>query len=105
MAAVNVPYLQELAGANFRYVVPGVDLIMAGEIGRYEKHALIEQTNIASAAWTNAKSDTAFFGQDTVAEGVVVPEEIRGAIPTDYGCALGIAFGTHRRLGPCRIPS
>ena len=77
----------------FKYVVPGVDLIMAGEIGRYENTRFIEQTYIASAAWTNAKSDTAFFfGQDTVAEGVVVPEEIRGAIPTDYGRARGIAW-------------
>ena len=33
-----------------------------------------------------------FFGQDTVAEGIAVPEEMRGAIPSDYGRSRGIAW-------------
>jgi hypothetical protein len=49
--------------------------------------------NIAKAVWTNAKSNWAFFfGDDTVAEGIVVPEEMRGKIPSDYGRSRGIAW-------------
>jgi hypothetical protein len=33
-----------------------------------------------------------FFGEDTVAEALVVPEEMRGKIPSDYGRAKGIAW-------------
>jgi len=33
-----------------------------------------------------------FFGEDTVAEAIVVPEEMRGAIPSDFGRAKGIAW-------------
>ena len=32
------------------------------------------------------------FGEDTVMEGVVVPEEIRAKIPTDYGRSKGVAY-------------
>ena len=44
-------------------------------------------------SWTNGLSDWIFFfGEDTVAEALVVPEEMRGKIPTDYGRAKGIAW-------------
>jgi hypothetical protein len=33
-----------------------------------------------------------FFGQDTVAEAIVVLEEMRAKIPTDYGQSKGIAW-------------
>ena len=53
----------------------------------------VEQTNIAKESWTGAKSDWLFFmGGDTVAEGIAVPEEMRGKIPTDYGRSKGIAW-------------
>jgi len=32
------------------------------------------------------------FGADTVAEGIAIPEEIRGKIPGDYGRSRGIAW-------------
>ena len=73
-------------------------MIMNGEIGRYENVRYVEQTNVSKgivggAAWTNAKSDWAyFFGEDTVAEGIAVPEEMRGKIPTDYGRSKGVAW-------------
>ncbi len=78
-----------------------------GEIGRYLNTRFVEQTNVAKGgaadsstwtafvadAWNNAKSDWVFFfGSDTVAEGIAVPEEIRGKIPTDYGRSKGIAW-------------
>lgn len=78
-----------------QYVDAGFRLIMNGEIGRYEGVRFIEQTNIAAQAWSNAKSDVAhFFGEDTVAEAIVCPEEIRGKIPGDYGRSKGIAWLT-----------
>lgn len=82
----------ELEGI-YKYVEQGFGLIYNGEIGKYEGIRFVEQTSVASAAWANAKSDQAFFfGADTVAEGIVIPEEIRGKIPTDYGRSKGIAW-------------
>lgn len=76
-----------------QYVQPGFQMILAGEIGRYEGVRFFEQTNIAASGFTNAKSGWAyFFGADTVAEGVAVPEEIRAKIPDDYGRGKGIAW-------------
>ncbi len=62
------------------YVDPGFQMILNGEIGRhYEGCRFFEQTNIASDSWTNGLSDRAyFFGEDTVAEAMAIPEEIRG---------------------------
>lgn len=75
------------------YVQEGFQMIMNGEIGRYESTRFIEQTNIAKAAFVNGKSNWAyFFGADTVAEGIAIPEEMRGMIPQDYGRSRGIAW-------------
>ena len=92
-----------------QYTTEGFGMIMNGEIGRYENVRFIEQTSIPKGgaansgsfapltdtadAWDNAKSSWAFFfGDDTVAEGVAVPEEMRGKIPTDFGRSRGIAW-------------
>lgn len=76
-----------------QYTSEGFGLIANGEVGRYENTRFVEQNNIAKAAWTNAKSNWAFFfGADTVAEGIAVMEEMRGKIPTDYGRSRGIAW-------------
>ena len=79
-----------------------MNLIMNAEVGRYENTRYIEQTNIAkgtgtdgttTTAWTNGQSDWIFFfGNDTVAEAIAVPEEMRGKIPSDYGRSKGIAW-------------
>jgi N4-gp56 family major capsid protein len=77
----------------FQYSDPGFGMIMNGEIGRYENTRFIEQTNVAKSSWSNALSDWAFFfGEDTVAEAIAVPEEMRGKIPTDFGRSKGIAW-------------
>ena len=85
--------------AVFKYTEPGFQLILNGEIGRAESTRFVEQTNIkkgvakTGTVWNLAKSNWAyFFGQDTVAEGIAIPEEMRGAIPTDYGRSRGIAW-------------
>jgi len=91
-----------------QYSDTGFKLIMNGEIGRYENTRYIEQTNVAKGngttgitvanggdmvPWVNGTSDWMFiFGNDTVAEAVAVPEEMRGKIPTDYGRSKGVAW-------------
>lgn len=76
-----------------QYVQQGFQMILNGEIGRYEGVRFIEQTNIAKASWGGNVTNWAyFFGADTVAEGVVVPEEMRGKIPSDYGRSRGVAW-------------
>lgn len=85
-----------------QYTESGIKLIFNGEIGRYENVRYTEQTNVSKgitstgasgAAWTNAKSDWIFFfGEDTVVEGVAIPEEMRAKIPTDYGRSKGVAW-------------
>lgn len=84
------------------YVDQGFTMVMQGEIGRYESCRFVEQTGIASQAWSNAKSDEAyFFGEDTVAEAIVIPEEIRGKIPDDYGRGKGVAWYALLGFGIC----
>ena len=92
-----------------QYTEAGLTMIMNGEIGRYENTRYVEQTNIpkggaedsttynpftnTSDAWNGGFSDWIFFfGEETVAEGVVIPEEIRAKIPTDYGRSKGMAW-------------
>lgn len=92
-----------------QYTESGFQLIHNGEIGRYENCRFVEQTNIPKGgaadsttwapstdtadAWDNAKSDWCFFfGADTVAEGILIPEEMRAKIPTDYGRSKGVAW-------------
>ncbi len=90
-----------------QYTEQGFRLIHHGEIGRYENCRFVEQTHIAkggaadsttwgaqtSDPWDNGQSDWVFFfGEDTVAEGIVIPEEMRGKIPSDYGRSKGIAW-------------
>lgn len=86
------PLKNDLEAIN-QYTGEGFAMIRNGEIGRYENTRFIEQTNIGKASWTNGKSNWAFFfGDDTVAEGIATPEEMRGKIPTDYGRSRGIAW-------------
>ncbi len=76
-----------------QYTTEGFGMIMNGEIGRYENTRFVEQNNIAKGTFANGKSNWAyFFGGDTVAEGIAVPEEMRGKIPTDYGRGRGVAW-------------
>ena len=76
-----------------KYVEAGFSMIANGEIGRYESVRFVEQTNIAKEAFVGGVSNWCFFfGNDTVAEGIAVPEEMRGKIPGDYGRSRGIAW-------------
>jgi hypothetical protein len=76
-----------------QYTDSGFGRLTNGEKGRYAGVRFVEQTNIADQAWTDPDSDEAFFfGEDAVNECCVVPEEIRGKIPDDYGRGKGIAW-------------
>jgi N4-gp56 family major capsid protein len=92
-----------------QYTEAGLTMIMNGEIGRYENMRYVEQTNIPKGgaadsttwnaftntadAWNGGFSDWIFFlGEETVAEGIVVPMEIRAKIPSDYGRSKGVAW-------------
>ena len=76
------------------YVDQGFQNILNGEVGRsYEGIRFFEQTAVANAGWSGAVSDEAFFfGEDTVMEAIVIPPEIRGKIPGDYGRDKGVAW-------------
>ena len=80
--------------AKHSYVDMGFGMILNGEVGRsYEGVRFFEQTAIAAEGWAGAVSDACFFfGEDTVAEGIVIPEEMRGKIPGDYGRSKGVAW-------------
>jgi N4-gp56 family major capsid protein len=85
-----------------QYSDTGFKLIMNGEIGRYENCRYVEQTNIAKGSGTDGITQTPwvsgfsdwmfFFGNDTVAEAIAMPEEMRGKIPSDYGRSKGVAW-------------
>jgi hypothetical protein len=75
------------------YVPAGFQMILSGEIGRFEGMRFFEQTNVENSGFSNDKSNFCyFFGADTVAEGIAVPEEIRGKISVDYGRDKGVAW-------------
>ena len=106
-----------------QYTETGLDMIMKGEIGRYNDCKFVEQTTVPTGgatdsatfdpftdtgdAWNTAGAgDWAFFfGAETVCEALHTPEEIRAKIPDDYGRSKGIAWyallgygGTHNTL-------
>lgn len=91
--------LQDELESVFQYVTEGYNRITSGEKGRYYGCRFVEQTLIKKGtayngtAWTNGKSDWAFFcGADTVAEVIAMPSEVRSKIPGDYGRSHGIAW-------------
>lgn len=77
-----------------QYTADGFGHILNGEVGKsYEGIRFFQQTTIANQGWTNGLSDEAFFfGEDTVMEAIVVPPEMRGKLPGDYGRDKGVAW-------------
>jgi len=68
--------------------------LFTGEIGTYYGCRFVEETNVL----TNVNGSSSVFGEaifiagDAVREGIVIPEDIRIAIPKDYGRDQGIAW-------------
>lgn len=91
-----------------QYTDDGLEMIMNGEIGRYENTRFVEQTVIPAGgaidsttfdpftdtadAWNVAGDWVFIFGADTVCEAVHTEEEIRAKIPDDYGRSKGVAW-------------
>lgn len=89
----------------YQYVDRGNQLIMDGEIGRYYGVRFVEDTfasrftysatarTATAKSWTQGQSlDGYLFGEDTVREAIVIPEEIRLKVVTDFGRSKGIAW-------------
>jgi len=92
------------------YTESGMQMIFNGEIGRYESIRFIEQTNIPKGgaadtgttfnaytqtadAWDSALSDWCFFfGEDTAAEGISIPEEVRAQVFPDFDRSKAVAW-------------
>ena len=70
------------------------DRLFAGEIGRYYGCRFIEESNLLSntLGTQTYSGEAVFFGEDPVIEGVVIPEELRAKIPTDFGRDMGLAW-------------
>lgn len=102
------PLKDDLETIN-QYTESGIGRIFRGEIGRYEQIRFIKQNQIPKGGaedsttfdpytrtgdpWNNGKSSWIFFfGDDTVAEAIVVPEEVIAKIPTDFGRSKAIAW-------------
>jgi N4-gp56 family major capsid protein len=92
-----------------QYTETGLGMIFSGEIGKYDNVRFVTQTFIPEGgandsttydpltrtgdAWNNGKSDWVFFmGDDTVAEALPIPEEVRGMLATDFGRSHRIAW-------------
>ncbi len=77
---------------NVRYGDPA--RLFAGEVGRMHGVRFIEETHylldtIGSAA---DFGEAVIFGREAVMEGIVMPEEVRAKVPTDFGRSKGLAW-------------
>jgi N4-gp56 family major capsid protein len=89
----------------WQYTESGYKKVLNGEVGRYYGTRFVEDTfatrytydssarTATAKSWTKGKSlDAYMFGSPTVREAIVVPEEIRMKVTTDYGRSKGIAW-------------
>lgn len=77
----------------YKYTPEGFKMIKAGEIGKYYELRFIKHTHSGIAKDGTTYTDWIyFFGEDTCAEAICVPEEIRAKIPSDYGRSRGVAW-------------
>ncbi len=87
------------------YTDSGRKAVLNGEVGRHYGCRIVEDRfatrfvydssakSATAISWTNGKSGVAYiFGAPTVREALVIPEEIRTKVPTDYGRSKGIAW-------------
>lgn len=68
--------------------------LFAGEVGRIYQCRFVMTTNgLSNSKGTNGVlGEAVFFGDEAVAEGIVIPAELRAKIPDDYGRSKGIAW-------------
>lgn len=77
---------------NVRYGAP--DRLFSGEIGRCYGVRFIEETNylLDTIGSGGDYGEAVIFGKEAVMEGIVLPEEVRAKVPTDYGRSKGLAW-------------
>lgn len=88
-----------------QYTEAGVKKIWAGEVGRYAGVRFVKDGfgtrftysptagTAAAKTWTNSLSLEGYmFGAPTVREAIVIPEEVRMKVVTDYGRSKGIGW-------------
>lgn len=77
---------------NVRYGDPA--RLFAGEVGRMHGVRFIEETNylIDTIGTAGNFGEAVMFGKEAVIEGVVLPEEVRAKVPTDFGRSKGLAW-------------
>lgn len=88
-----------------QYTEMGYQKIVSGEVGMVHGVRIIKDNNATrftynlsartktAKSWTNSQALEGFiFGQDTVTEAVVVPEEIRPKEITDFGRSKGLCW-------------
>ncbi len=77
---------------NVRYGDPA--RLFAGEVGRMHGVRFIEETNylLDTIGSGGDYGEAVMFGREAVIEGVVLPEEVRAKVPTDFGCFQGLAW-------------
>jgi N4-gp56 family major capsid protein len=97
--------LEEALEPVNQYTQEGYKKILAGEVGRMHGIRFIKDSfatrfvydstakTATAKSWSNAQSlDAYMFGRDTVREAIVVPEEIRLKVTTDFGRSKGLAW-------------
>lgn len=75
---------------DMRYANP--QYCFSGEVGEYCGVRFVEENNVLSSSLTGGLAEMIFFGFDAVMEGIVLPEEFRYKIGTDYGRDKGLAW-------------
>ena len=65
-----------------------------GEVGQYYGCRFVEETNVLVNTLGSGSTDgeAVFFGADAVREGIVIPEDIRIDLPSDFGRDQAIAW-------------
>ena len=77
---------------NVRYGDPA--RLFSGEIGRCYGVRFVEESNYLADTIGSASDfgEAVIFGAEAVMEGIVIPEEVRAKVPTDFGRSKGIAW-------------
>jgi N4-gp56 family major capsid protein len=83
--------LYDYLEATFAYTTR--EHMYSGEIGRYYSTRAVEETNyLHNTSGGGAIGQAFFFGDDSVAEAIAIPEEIRANVPADFGRDQALAW-------------
>lgn len=66
--------------------------LMTGEVGRVYRTRIIMANYTGLSVLQSKLGECIFFGDDSIAEGIAIPEEVRAAIPDDFGRSKKIGW-------------